>query len=426
MSCSLSASCDLSAKPAEELPCESGSCSTTFLCKLFSSEGVTCVFIVSGAALALCVCCCGLTAFGVCVWGCRRDAFIPSLGHSVGYEIDKVDVEDPWSGERVTKDRVVWNIEQMMTELHGADMHIQDDFDMRGDSVALSDVDRVATRKLDHDVDRCHFFDDFDEGDAEMEVSSSSSASSDNVLVGWTIKPMIRKDAAGQDEVHDVSPAFTEGAEVEYFSCAHNIWLMGRISLSTLSEMSNGTERIGAMVYDVVLGRTHQHRRDVQLHLLRRPLVQNECVDVLCKTIWRPGRILKVLKHHTGRWYLVRMDDPEKTTEAPIPGVLLRRRFCSGELVRVYRGHVLGWVAAVMQDQADPADNAQGSAASLDGETEVAHISTSYKCTRKVHKQIQLDAPPSVIDPKRLLPVRLVTDDQQVLFVSAHLVDFLE
>lgn len=150
-----------------------------------------------------------------------------------------------------------------------------------------------------------------------------------------------------------VRPAYPEKCEVEYYSGTNQCWVTAFVSLSYLEENVNGIQRVIDVIYNIRIGFTLQHRQHVELHLLRKPLLQKELVDVrLPSGVWVPGCISRVARGPRNRIYTVELDDPPNTQQGHqvFVGHQLRRRFPVDSAVCVYCGVSQGWVSGVIAE----------------------------------------------------------------------------
>jgi len=140
--------------------------------------------------------------------------------------------------------------------------------------------------------------------------------------------------------------AYEEGDCVEYWSKTHRKWILGEIRLAFPSSTS------GLVRYDVSVGSAGQQRSDVGLGAVRRPLQQDERVEVFSKRgggRWVPAAVSGTQSQFATRaGYNVLLDGaPEPLTA--VPASRLRRLYRPDELVQVYRGPAQGWQPATVQ-----------------------------------------------------------------------------
>jgi len=138
-----------------------------------------------------------------------------------------------------------------------------------------------------------------------------------------------------------VRPAYQDGELVEYYSTNNNKWTPAKLKVKIL--------RGGHIVYSAIVGFHTQKRLDVPLDVLRWPLQQDELVQVFSKLgggTWLDGKVRQHKGCRSVALYDVQLVDGR--TLPDIPASRLRRRFCVGEVVEVYRGPNLGWMSSIV------------------------------------------------------------------------------
>jgi len=134
-------------------------------------------------------------------------------------------------------------------------------------------------------------------------------------------------------------PAYLDSERVEYYSSSLNRWLAARVNLAVGSSSS-------VVRYDVTISASQQHRVDVSLEDLRRPLRRGEAVEMFSKRAgaWVPVAIAaNQASNATNFGYAVELPDGEGQDK--VPAARLRRRYIVGDKVKAYRGSSVGWVA---------------------------------------------------------------------------------
>lgn len=138
---------------------------------------------------------------------------------------------------------------------------------------------------------------------------------------------------------------------MEYYSSRHDQWVLAVVSLAALHAEPLGRDSFVAVIYNVQIGRGRQHRFDVDLRFLRRPLAPHETVEVRSELsgVWQTAQISKAKFSNLGRSYMVTLDGSAGASLI-VPATSVRRRFPDGSSVSVYHGTTDGWVSGVLQN----------------------------------------------------------------------------
>jgi len=139
---------------------------------------------------------------------------------------------------------------------------------------------------------------------------------------------------------------YADGDQVEYRSQTLGKWLFGTVRVT----MKPATFEVR---YDLTVALTKQRRVDVQLKELRKPLKQNEEVEVLTKresvSVWAPARICgEQAALATNFGYKVEVLASGEIME-DVPAQRIRRRFAVGQQVKAYRGVTEGWSVGTVE-----------------------------------------------------------------------------
>lgn len=207
-----------------------------------------------------------------------------------------------------------------------------------------------------HDGDLCTGLFVAHNTDTRLRLLGQSGSSDDpEELLTHSCAPWFRILPIGLPSFHWLQPAYHDGTEVEFFSCTHRRWLLARVTLEVLCGGMNGDRSQLAIVYNIRVGLTGQLRQDTELHLLRKPLLADERVEVgdWSRRPWVTGRITKVLRWPMDRHFEVHLDDSAAPDRRRIvPGHWVRRHFPLGAVVLAYRGHERGWEQGVVETPA--------------------------------------------------------------------------
>mmetsp|Transcript_118677 Transcript_118677/g.343242 ORF Transcript_118677/g.343242 Transcript_118677/m.343242 type:complete len:1209 (-) Transcript_118677:133-3759(-) len=167
----------------------------------------------------------------------------------------------------------------------------------------------------------------------------------------------------------EMFPVYHEGEHVEYFSATLNRWLGATVHIKTNPTTST-------IRYDANITATRQHRADVPLEDLRRPLRKNEAVEVYSrrKGAWTPAVISP--NQLTGSTnFGVELEFMGAAGQVDkVPAAKVRRRYVEGQTVKVYRGCYPGWVSAKVEAVQEPASNGDEDAEEVDSPTLRAEI----------------------------------------------------
>jgi len=137
----------------------------------------------------------------------------------------------------------------------------------------------------------------------------------------------------------EMMPVYQEGEHVEYFSATLNRWLG-----ATMHLVAN--QATGVIRYDAVITATRQHRADVALEDVRRPLRRNEPVEVFSRKrgAWSPAVVSPSQMPGAANFGVeVELLGGGGQVDK-VPAAKVRRRYAVGQAVKVYRGCNRGWI----------------------------------------------------------------------------------
>lgn len=230
--------------------------------------------------------------------------------------------------------------------------------------------------------------------------------------------PSRAPSCSSMDKVGWVWPAYTDGDLVEYFSASHGQWLLATVHVI----FKPG--RPADPVYHLTVHFKQQEKHDVPLDLLRYPLCQGEMVQLFSKDdrSWTLARVTACRKWGESKMvYNVIIGDSADVV-SDVPAERLRRTFCIGEHVEVFRGAQHGWVSSVVTDMhtklcLDP------QAATQEGLEGLSHTScekeAAYVCSEEATRQADDEAEedleacrvqPAVLSRKCSLDVAALTE----------------
>lgn len=165
----------------------------------------------------------------------------------------------------------------------------------------------------------------------------------------WSGRQMTR-DLLDVDPVPDAVPAYLHGSQVEYYSCTHQRWLRGVMTLDALDHRVEGCDdHLVAVVYQVHLVRTQQLRHNVPLYHLRPPQESGQVVEVFHLQSWHRALVKKRVHGRTEDYHVVDYEGQELT----VPGSCIRRCLPANTEVMVYGGPAVGWQRGVVQGVAE-------------------------------------------------------------------------
>jgi len=148
-------------------------------------------------------------------------------------------------------------------------------------------------------------------------------------------------------------PAYESGSCVEYFSVTHRQWLSGIVTVEHCASGPHDSEQ--AFSYSVTLTRGKQFRSNVDLDLVRPPLIAGELVELFSDEQDEP-RIPAYMAEMQNPspvllGYRVVVQATGKTLER-VSASKLARRFPRGQRIEVYRGANLGWQEVFVHESA--------------------------------------------------------------------------
>jgi len=182
----------------------------------------------------------------------------------------------------------------------------------------------------------------------EVTVAGTASEWRDDISFSDLLEDL-QQEQSGTDHHFVRRPAYHHAEGVEYYSWTHRRWFTAMMELA-----KDSTESSKNIVYNVIVraGNQAQHRRNVELNVLRRSLREGEEVEVYTK---RRGRWVPAVMHGdqkksaaSGPGYCIQVLEEDKPVISNVPADLLRRRFEIGTIVKVYRGINHGWVLALV------------------------------------------------------------------------------
>lgn len=370
-------------------------------------------YVVAGglglAGIITCSCC--LTAY--CLSRRNRsygEVFIALLGKRTKFHIEK----RPHGGQ--TKEHVIWHLDEVkLQELfpHDSDTDVIRDLDA---DIDFNLASLCASADVEAGFPKIEDWEDW-EDECSASQSSESGALTPRTKRGYFLQNLEEVDRS------TVFPLYQDGSEVEYYSCSNDVWVIAVVAVTAMVENMSGKQRVVRIVYNVVLGRTQQHRLDVEPHLLRRPLAVGELVEVRTRAAdcWRSAIITSVRWNRVGRVFsvMLKVGDRPLGREVTVPGTALRRQFPGNSSVQFYAGPDVGWKRGVLRS-ASLSDNIASSSTSVPYSVKVEQTTTGYsfpRLARLLHHEEthEIVAP----DPRCFC----IESDGEMLTVAAHLVE---